>query len=148
MQPKTRGSIRSLFSARGRRMKLFLIPLLLCSAVGAQAQTAPTAPPQQTPERHGSSPSSVDAGDYIYVSAQGPRSSDGTLPATFHAQAQQALTNLKSVVEAAGLTMDHIVYTTVYLTDITQYEEMNRVFGEFFGKVPPARAVLGAAGLA
>jgi len=43
--------------------------------------------------------------------------------------------------------MDHVVYTTVYLTDISQYGEMNRVFGEFFGKIPPARAVLGVAGL-
>ncbi len=43
--------------------------------------------------------------------------------------------------------MDHVVYTTVYLTDIHQYEEMNRVYGEFFGKIPPARAVLGVAAL-
>ena len=43
--------------------------------------------------------------------------------------------------------MDHVVYTTVYLTDISEYGEMNRVFGEFFGKIPPARAVLGVAGL-
>jgi enamine deaminase RidA (YjgF/YER057c/UK114 family) len=54
---------------------------------------------------------------------------------------------LKSVVETAGLTMDHVVYTTVYLTDVGQYDEMNRVYGEFFGKTPPARAVLGVAGL-
>jgi reactive intermediate/imine deaminase len=126
-------------------MKLFFVPLLLWSAVIAQAQTAATAPSQQTPARHRAA---ADAGDYIYVSAQGPRSPDGALPATFQAQARQALTNLKSVVEAAGLTMDHVAYTTVYLTDITQYEEMNRVYGEFFGKIPPARAVLGVAGLA
>jgi 2-iminobutanoate/2-iminopropanoate deaminase len=40
-----------------------------------------------------------------------------------------------------------VVYTTVYLTDISQYAEMNRAFSEFFGKMPPARAVLGVAGL-
>jgi enamine deaminase RidA (YjgF/YER057c/UK114 family) len=45
------------------------------------------------------------------------------------------------------LTMDHVVYTTVYLADIKQCAEMNRVFAEFFGKVPPARAVLGVASL-
>jgi len=127
-------------------MKTFLIGLLLCSAVSAQAQ-AP-ASPQPSPDAHRASPASVDAGDYIYVSGQGPRSADGGLAPTFAAQAQQALTNLKSVVEAAGLTMDHVVYTTVYLTDMTQYGEMNRVFAEFFGKIPPARAVLGIAGLA
>ncbi len=128
-------------------MKLLLIGLLLRFAVGAQAQAGAPAPSQQLPEVHRSSPSSVDAGDYIYISGQGPRGADGALPATFSAQARQTLDNLKSAVETAGLTMDHVVYTTVYLTDINQYEEMNRVYREFFGKVPPARAVLGVAGL-
>jgi reactive intermediate/imine deaminase len=128
-------------------MKSFLVVLLLLSAVGAQAQSGATAPPQESPKvRH--APSSVDAGDYIYISGQGPRGAAGALPATFAAQARQALTNLKSVVETAGLTMDHVVYTTVYLTDMSQYAEMNRAFGEFFGKIPPARAVLGVAALA
>jgi reactive intermediate/imine deaminase len=127
-------------------MKLFLAGWLLWSAVGLQAQAgAPTS--QQSPAPHRASPSSVDAGDYIYISGQGPRGADGTLPGTVSAQVRQALNNLKSVVEAAGLTMDHVVYTTVYLTDINQYAEMNRVFGEFFEKIPPARAVLGVAGV-
>ena len=126
-------------------MKLFLVQLLLWSAVGAQAQTAAAVPSQQTPARQRAA---VDTGDYIYFSGQGPRGPDGALAATFAAQARQALTNLKSAVEAAGLTMDHVVYTTVYLTDMAQYGEMNRAFAEFFGKIPPARAVLGVAGLA
>jgi len=128
-------------------MKSFLVGLLLWSAVGAQAQVGTTSPPQEPPKVHRAAPSSVDAGDYIYISAQGPHGADGALPATFAAQARQALNNLKSVVETAGLTMDHVVYTTVYLTDVSQYEEMNRAFGEFFGKIPPARAVLGVAAL-
>jgi 2-iminobutanoate/2-iminopropanoate deaminase len=128
-------------------MKSFLVVLLLCSAVGAQAQPAATPPPQESLKVRGATPSSVDAGDYIYISAQGPRGADGALPATFAAQVRQALNNLKGVVETAGLTMDHVLYTTVYLTDISQYAEMNRAFGEFFGKVPPARAVLGVAAL-
>jgi reactive intermediate/imine deaminase len=128
-------------------MKSLLVGLLLWSAVSAQAQAGPTASSQQVSEPRGASSSSVDAGDYIYISGQGPRSADGSLSATFAPKARQALNNLKSVVETAGLTMDHVVYTTVYLTDISQYEEMNHVFGEFFGKTPPARAVLGVAGL-
>lgn len=127
-------------------MKLFLTGLLLWTAVGVQAQAGAT-PSQQSPSLHRASPSSVDAGDYIYISGQGPRGADGALPATFSAQVRQTLNNLKSVVETAGLTMDHVVYTTIYLTDISHYAEMNRVFGEFFGKIPPARAVLGVAGL-
>jgi reactive intermediate/imine deaminase len=127
-------------------MKLFLAGLLLWSAAGVQAQ-AGAAPSQESAAVHGASPSSVDAGDYIYISGQGPRGADGALPATFAAQVRQTLNNLKAVVETAGLTMDHVVYTTVYLTDINEYGEMNRVYGEFFGKIPPARAVLGVAGL-
>jgi reactive intermediate/imine deaminase len=128
-------------------MRIFVVGLLLWSAVGAQAQARAAISSQESAGIHRGAPSSVDAGDYVYISAQGPRSSDGTLPATFAAQARQALTNLKAVVEAAGLTMDHVVYTTVYLTDISQYGEMNGVFREYFGKVPPARAVLGVAAL-
>jgi reactive intermediate/imine deaminase len=128
-------------------MKSLLVGLLLWSAVGAQAQTGAKVPAQEAPAVHSAAPSNVDAGDYVYISGQGSRSADGALPSTFAAQVRQALTNLKSVVETAGLTMDHVVYTTVYLTDIRQYEEMNRVYGEFFGKIPPARAVLGVAGL-
>ncbi len=128
-------------------MKSFLVGLLLWSAVGAQAQTGPTVPARDVASLHGAGSTNVDAGDYIYVSGQGPRTVDGALPSTFAAQARQALTNLKSAIETAGLTMDHVVYTTVYLTHISQYAEMNRVYAEFFGKIPPARAVLGVAAL-
>jgi enamine deaminase RidA (YjgF/YER057c/UK114 family) len=133
-------------------MKLFAIGLLLWSAVGAQAQAGATAQSKEASSQksstdHRVAPSSVDAGDYIYISAQGSRGADGASPATFAAQARQALNNLKSVVERAGLTMDHVVYTTVYLTDMSQYAEMNRAFGEAFGKILPARAVLGVAAL-
>lgn len=116
-------------------MKSFLLGLLIWFAVGAQARAGATAPP------------SVDAGDYVYISAQGPRGKDGALPSTFAAQARQALNSLRSVVESAGLTMDHVVYATVYLTDMSQYAEMDRAFADAFGKTPPARAVLGVAAL-
>ena len=128
-------------------MKSFLVGLLLGCAVVAQAQVGVPTPHQESAKFRRVASPSVDAGDYIYISGQGPRGGDGALPATFAAQARQALNNLKSVVETAGLTMDHVVYTTVYLTDISQYAEMNRAFSEFFGKMPPARAVLGVAGL-
>ena len=125
-------------------MKSFLVGLLLWTALGVQAQSGATA---QSPKFLRAVSSSVDAGDYVYISGQGPRGADGALPATFAAQARQTLSNLKSIIETAGLTMDHVVYTTIYLTDISQYAEMNRAFGEFFRKVPPARAVLGVAAL-
>jgi reactive intermediate/imine deaminase len=123
----------------------FLGILLLLSTVGVQAQVRAVLP-AQTPVRPNQvySPA-VDAGDYVYISAQGPRRPDGNVPGTFSEQCRQALDNVRSLVDAAGLTLDHVVYTQVYLEDITKYSEVNRVFAEYFGKTPPARAVLGVA---
>ena len=75
--------------------------------------------------------------------AKGPAAPDGTVPSAPDAQVRQALDNVKAVVEAAGLTIENVVYIQVYLTDIGSYREMNQVFGEYFPKTPPARAVLG-----
>jgi enamine deaminase RidA (YjgF/YER057c/UK114 family) len=50
-----------------------------------------------------------------------------------------------SIVEAAGLNRKHVVYVQVYLEDISKYEDVNRVFEQYFGKQAPARAVLGVA---
>jgi len=85
----------------------------------------------------------VDAGDYLYVSGQGPGKSDKATSPSFDVQFRRALDNVKSIVEAAGLTLNNIVYVQVYLTDVHMYADMNRIFGEYFPDTPPARAVLG-----
>ena len=126
-------------------MQLLWGGLLLLLTMGAQAQLRAVVP-NQTPAaaKRVSSPA-VDAGDYVYISGQGPRRSDGSLPANFSEQCRQALDNVRSVLEAAGLNLENVVYTQVYLEDISHYEEVNRVFAGYFGKTPPARAVLGVA---
>ena len=85
----------------------------------------------------------IVAGDYLYVSGQGARQADGKFAATFEEQAAQCFENVKSIVEAAGLTMEHVVYSQVYMADTTQYDVMNKVWAKFFPKNPPARATLG-----
>ena len=88
-------------------------------------------------------PGGFDAGDYVYVSGQGPHRPDGTTPAAFPDQARQCLENIRKVVESAGLSMDHVVYVQVYLVDVSHYPELNEVFANYFPHDPPARAVLG-----
>jgi enamine deaminase RidA (YjgF/YER057c/UK114 family) len=129
------------------RMRILLAGLLFLStpAVQAQIRAIVPAPPSAAANRIYSS--GVDAGDYLYVSGQGPRRADGSLPATFEAQVRQALDNVKSVVQTAGLTMEHVVYTQVSLEDVSMFREVDQVFAEVFGKTPPARAVLGVAKL-
>lgn len=131
-------------------MRLLLAAFLLSSTLvaqqlEAQAQVRAVVPASAHANRFYSP--GVDAGDYVYISGQGPHRPDGASPSTFDAQVRQALDNVKAVVESAGLTMEHVVYTQVYLKDISQYGDMNRVFAEYFPKTPPARAVLGVAGV-
>ncbi|WP_157898820.1 RidA family protein [Luteitalea pratensis] len=85
----------------------------------------------------------VFAGDFLYVSGQGGRNGDGQLPDTIEGQVRQALLNLKAIVEAGGLTLEHVVYSQVYLTDMAHHDVMDRVWREFFPAAPPARAVVG-----
>jgi reactive intermediate/imine deaminase len=126
-------------------MQLLWGGLLLLLTMGAQAQLRAVVPNQTPPPAKRVSSPAVDAGDYVYISGQGPRRSDGSLPANFSEQCRQALDNVRSVIEAAGLKVENVVYTQVYLEDISHYEEVNRVFAGYFGKTPPARAVLGVA---
>ena len=127
-------------------MRILLAGFLFLSTLGVQAQIQAVVPAPASGASRVYSPG-VDAGDYLYVSGQGPLRADGSLPATFAAQVRQALDNVRSVVQAAGLTMDHVVYTQVYLEDISKYQEMKQAFAEVFPKTPPALAVLGVARL-
>jgi reactive intermediate/imine deaminase len=129
------------------RTLFLLVASLLSVGAGMQAQLRAVAP-QQIPAAADSFGSpGIDAGDYVYVSGQGPRRQDGTVPTNFAEQVRQCLQNIRSVIEAAGLTMDHVVYVQVYLQDMNQYGELNKVFAGYFPKNPPARAVLGVARL-
>jgi reactive intermediate/imine deaminase len=85
----------------------------------------------------------IVAGDFLYVSGQGARDRESKLPETAEGQVRQTLDNVKNIVEAAGLTMEHVVYCQVYLDNIANYEAMDRLWREYFAKAPPARSVLG-----
>lgn len=126
-------------------LRLLAVVALLSSTLATQEHVrsvAPEPPPAPTNRVYSSD---VDAGDYVYISAHGPTRPDGSVPPTFKGQARQALDNLKAVVESAGLTIEHVVYTQVYLEDVSKYDQLNQVFAEYFGKNAPARAVLGIA---
>jgi enamine deaminase RidA (YjgF/YER057c/UK114 family) len=127
---------------------LLLVAAQLCFAAVGQAQLRAISPQQQAPlagDALGSP--GIDAGDYVYISGQGPGRQDGTTPANFADQVRQSLENIRTVVEASGLTMDHLVYVQVYLDDMGQYDGLNKAFADYFPKMPPARGILGAARL-
>jgi len=122
---------------------LFLLVGLLAATVFLSAQL-PIALAQSAPGPNDAPRSpSFDAGDYLYISGQGPRRADGTTPTKFADQVRQSLDNVKRLVETAGLTLDRVVYLQVYLEDTSRYSELNEVFSAYFPKDPPARGVLG-----
>jgi reactive intermediate/imine deaminase len=128
-------------------MKRFLCPVLcvLASACTLLAQQPNALPQAATSPLGALGPNGFDAGDYVYISGQGPHRPDGATPTNFSDQVRQSLDNLKNVVESAGLSMDHVVYVQVYLEDTNHYRELNDVFANYFPKDPPARGVLGVA---
>jgi len=117
----------------------------LTPTIAAQAQIKAVAPPGGFASATGLASPGVLADGYLYVSGQGSRRPDGSLPADTAGQIRQALENVRAVVEAAGLTMEHVVYLQIYLEDIRSSSEVDKVFADYFSKSSPARAVLGVA---
>jgi enamine deaminase RidA (YjgF/YER057c/UK114 family) len=120
---------------------------LLFFADGAQAQLKQVLPKQARAASDSMGSPGIDAGDYVYLSGQGPRRQDGSTPTEFADQVRQCLENVRAMIEAAGLTMDHVVYVQVYLDDMSHYDGLDKAFADYFPKTPPARAVLGVARL-
>lgn len=129
------------------RLLCLLGAALLCFTPDACAQLKAVQPKSSAAGSDALGSPGIDAGDYVYVSGQGPRRVDGSTPPGFADQVRQSLENIRAVVEAAGLTMEHVVYVQVYLDDMSHYDELDKAFAEYFPKLPPARGVLGVARL-
>lgn len=90
----------------------------------------------------------VGAGPFVYVSGQIPLDRNGNMvQGDIVVQTVQVLENIKAILAAAGLTLDHVVKTTVFLADLADFQEMNRVYGEYFPEKAPARSTVQVAGL-
>ncbi|PPD18503.1 MAG: deaminase [Methylotenera sp.] len=87
-------------------------------------------------------------GGLLFTSGQIALRPDGTLnDGDIVAQTTQVLANLKAVIEAAGAGLNKVVKTTVFLKNLDDFAEMNRVYGEAFGTHTPARSTVQVAKL-
>jgi 2-iminobutanoate/2-iminopropanoate deaminase len=87
----------------------------------------------------------VAEGKFVFVAGQvGTDPKTGKMQEGISAQTEQALKNLKSILEAAGTTMDNVVRCGVYLRDIGHFGSMNKVYETFFPRNPPARSTIEA----
>ena len=86
----------------------------------------------------------VEAGNTLYVSGQLPINPATGLFAEggIKELTAQSLTNMKAILEAAGMSFDNVVKTTVFLADMADFADMNEVYAQFFAAPFPARSAV------
>ncbi len=91
----------------------------------------------------------ISGGSVLFVSGQIPIDpvTGSVAGSDIAVQARQSLTNIKAVLEAAGATLQNVVKTTVFLTDLNDFASMNEVYASFFPENPPARSAVQVARL-
>jgi len=90
----------------------------------------------------------IKANGFVFVSGQLPVDpATGELLTEIAAATRQSLANLAAVFAAVGCTMDQVVKTTVFLSDLKNFTAMNEVYSEFFKTNPPARSTVQVAAL-
>ncbi|MFZ8794836.1 MAG: RidA family protein [Acidilobaceae archaeon] len=103
----------------------------------------------QAPKPIGPYSQGVVAGCLLFISGQIPLDpvSGAVVEGDFKDKVRRVLDNVKAVVEAAGGSLRDVVKVTVYLRDMSLFQDFNSVYQEYFPENPPARAVVGVSSL-
>lgn len=88
----------------------------------------------------------VRVGNTLYLSGDIGLDENQKVPDTAEAEARKVLTQIKTTIEQAGMTMDDLVYVQVFCSDVAHYAAFNTVYRTFFTKEFPARAFYGVGG--
>ena len=90
----------------------------------------------------------IRSGEFVFCSGQiGLDPASGELAEGVEAQAERALRNLQSVLDAAGLGFDDVVKTTIFLADVNDFATVNAIYARFMADPPPARSTIGVGAL-
>ena len=86
----------------------------------------------------------IQVGNLVYTSGQIPidPSTGSFVEGGIKEQTRQSLSNVQSILKEAGLTMNDVIKTTVFLADMNDFAEMNSVYAEFFSNPYPARSAV------
>ena len=104
---------------------------------------------ENAPAAIGTYSQAIKVGELVYLSGQIPLDPDSgeLVGGEIRAQIEQVFSNLKTVAEAAGTSLQNAVKITVYLTDLAHFGAVNEIMAEYFEEPYPARAALGVASL-
>jgi len=96
----------------------------------------------QAPAAIGPYSQAVKVGEMVFVSGQIPMdpATGDIVQGDIKTQTRQVLTNLNAVLAAAGSSLEKTAKTTVYITNMDEFSQVNEVYSEFFKDQPPARA--------
>jgi 2-iminobutanoate/2-iminopropanoate deaminase len=90
----------------------------------------------------------IRSGDLVFCSGQiGLDPSSGEMADGIEAQAERSLRNLQAVLDAAGLSFDDVVKTTIFLADVGDFSTVNAIYARFMADPPPARSTIGVGAL-
>ena len=101
---------------------------------------------EKAPKPVGPYSQAVICGDFVFVSGQIPINPKTSTIVTggIETQTVQVMENLKSILESVSLTLDDVVKTSVFLSDLNDFQSFNSVYGKYFGVNPPARSTVQA----
>ena len=100
------------------------------------------------PEAIGTYSQAIRAGDAVYLSGQiGLDPVSMQMAEGIEGQTHRVFRNLAAVAAAAGMSLDHAVRMTVYLTDLAHFARVNEIMAQYVRQPYPARAAIGVAGL-
>ena len=88
-------------------------------------------------------------GNLLFVSGIGPRHREtDEIPEGIEAQTRSCIENVKAILEDAGSSLEKVIDVTVFLTDLRgDFDAFNRVYGDYFGAIRPARTTVGVVAL-
>ena len=91
----------------------------------------------------------IRAGELLFVSGQVPidPATGNLVDGDITAQTRRVMDNLAAVLTAGGLSLQHVVRTTIFLADMNDFAAMNAVYGRYFSEPYPARATVQVARL-
>jgi 2-iminobutanoate/2-iminopropanoate deaminase len=89
----------------------------------------------------------VQVGDTLYLAGKLGNDAKGEYPKEFAEEVRQCLKNQGEVLKLAGMDYGDVVKVTVFMTDLSKFDDMNKVYVEFFKADRPARSTIGVAGL-
>ena len=96
------------------------------------------------PQAIGPYSQAVEAGGFVFISGQIPidPKSGNVVQADIKTQTRQVMENANAILSAAGCGMSKVVKATIYLKNISDFVEVNEVYGGYFPSDPPARATV------